>query len=211
MTSLEKAHEIVKQGGDCIGMACGDSMSPESRCPCFSICDEFVLDMDIDDLEKLCLDKAKQFIADKVGTDNQDSTLALGMIEKKHKDALAERDKAEETGVLGCLLEKIEDCSSDLWDVEVSDLDGSECAVLNVARAKESIIEYAKSYHQRKLIALVSFVADANLYAAAPDMYKALEKAVEEYGTSGGPWNVPSEPGSWIALAKAALAKARGE
>lgn len=49
------------------------------------------------------------------------------------------------------------------------------------------------------------------LIAAAPDMYKALEKAVEEYGKPGGPWNVPSEPGSWITLAKAALAKARGE
>ena len=49
------------------------------------------------------------------------------------------------------------------------------------------------------------------LISAAPDMYKALKKAVEEYGKPGGPWNVPSEPGSWITLAKAALAKARGE
>ena len=52
---------------------------------------------------------------------------------------------------LECLLEKIEDSSSDLWDVEVSDQDGSACVVLNAARAKESIIEYAESYHQRKL------------------------------------------------------------
>ena len=59
--------------------------------------------------------------------------------------------RAEETEVLECLLEKIEDGSSDLWDVEVSDLDGSACVVLNTARAKESIIEYAESYHQRKL------------------------------------------------------------
>lgn len=64
MTTLEKAYEIVKQKGDCIGMACGDSMSPESRCPCFSVCDEFILDISTDDLKKLCLDKAKQFIAD---------------------------------------------------------------------------------------------------------------------------------------------------
>ena len=150
MTSLEKAYEIVKQKGDCQGIACCNP-NLEPRCPCFSICDEFVLTMDICDLEKLCLDKANQFISDKVGIDNPNFTLALGMIEKKHKDALAERDKAEETEILECLLEKIEDGSSDLWDVEVSDLDGSACAVLNVARAKESIIEYAESYHQRKL------------------------------------------------------------
>ena len=32
-----------------------------------------------------------------------------------------------------------------------------------------------------------------------------LKDAVEKYGKPGGPWNVPSEPGSWIARAKDAL------
>lgn len=53
--------------------------------------------------------------------------------------------------------------------------------------------------------------ANAHLIAAAPDMYEALEAAVSEYGKPGGPWNVPSEPGTWIDKARAALAKARGE
>ena len=34
---------------------------------------------------------------------------------------------------------------------------------------------------------------------------EVLEDAVEKYGKPGGPWNVPSEPGSWIARAKDAL------
>ena len=55
-------------------MAC-DKLNLKSRCPCYSICGEFVLDMSIDDLEKLCLDKAKQFIADSEG--NEDSISAL--------------------------------------------------------------------------------------------------------------------------------------
>lgn len=42
-------------------------------------------------------------------------------------------------------------------------------------------------------------------------LVEALEKAVEDYGKPGGPWNVPSEPGTWLAMAQAALAKARGE
>lgn len=42
-------------------------------------------------------------------------------------------------------------------------------------------------------------------------MYDALSEAVELYGKPGGPWNVPSAPGSWIEKAKAALRKARGE
>ena len=46
---------------------------------------------------------------------------------------------------------------------------------------------------------------------AARAMYQALSEAVEKYGKPGGPWNVPGEPGTWIAKARAALRKARGE
>jgi hypothetical protein len=53
--------------------------------------------------------------------------------------------------------------------------------------------------------------ANARLIAAAPDMYEALEMAILEYGKPGGPWNVPSSPGTWIDKAKAAIVKARGE
>jgi hypothetical protein len=42
-----------------------------------------------------------------------------------------------------------------------------------------------------------------------PELVKALEKAVDEYGKPGGPWNVPNEPGTWIEIARAALAKAK--
>ena len=30
----------------------------------------------------------------------------------------------------------------------------------------------------------------------------ALQKAVDDYGKPGGPWNVPREPGTWIMMAK---------
>ena len=53
--------------------------------------------------------------------------------------------------------------------------------------------------------------SDQHLIEAAPDLYAALEKAVADYGKPGGPWNVPSEPGTWLEMAKAALKKARGE
>ena len=33
----------------------------------------------------------------------------------------------------------------------------------------------------------------------------ALEKAVKLYGKPGGPWNVPSEPGAWLRMAKDTL------
>jgi hypothetical protein len=52
---------------------------------------------------------------------------------------------------------------------------------------------------------------DANLIAAAPDLYAALEKAAADYGKPGGPWNIPSEQGTWIDMAQKALTKARGE
>lgn len=53
--------------------------------------------------------------------------------------------------------------------------------------------------------------ADVPKLAAAKEMYEALAEAVEKYGKPGGPWNVPGEPGSWIAKARAALKKARGQ
>lgn len=37
------------------------------------------------------------------------------------------------------------------------------------------------------------------------ELLAALQKAVADYGHEGGPWNVPSEPGTWLAIAKAAL------
>lgn len=37
----------------------------------------------------------------------------------------------------------------------------------------------------------------------------ALQKAVDQYGQPGGPWNVPSEPGTWIAEARHALEMAK--
>jgi hypothetical protein len=51
-------------------------------------------------------------------------------------------------------------------------------------------------------------MADAFLIAAAPDLLAALKSAVALCGEPGGPWNVPSDPGSWIAAARAAIAKA---
>ena len=42
--------------------------------------------------------------------------------------------------------------------------------------------------------------------SGAAALAAALTEAVETYGKPGGPWNVPSEPGSWIAKARAALA-----
>lgn len=53
--------------------------------------------------------------------------------------------------------------------------------------------------------------AIARKVQALPKLFAALEKAVAQYGKPGGPWNVPSEPGTWIAEAKAAIARARGE
>lgn len=36
-------------------------------------------------------------------------------------------------------------------------------------------------------------------------MREVLAEAVEKYGKPGGPWNIPGEPGSWIAKAREAL------
>jgi len=57
----------------------------------------------------------------------------------------------------------------------------------------------------------VEIYANAKLIAAAPRMFKALKKAIKDYGKPGGPWNVPNEPGTWIALAQAAIQAAEGK
>ena len=45
-------------------------------------------------------------------------------------------------------------------------------------------------------------------WKAAPKLAAALQEAVATYGKPGGPWNVPSDPGGWIARAEAALKEA---
>lgn len=50
----------------------------------------------------------------------------------------------------------------------------------------------------------------AELEAERDRMREALAEAVEKYGKPGGPWNIPGEPGSWIAKAREAL-KGEGE
>lgn len=42
-----------------------------------------------------------------------------------------------------------------------------------------------------------------------PVLLEALEKAVADYGKPGGPWNVPGEPGTWISMARKAIAAAK--
>ena len=44
--------------------------------------------------------------------------------------------------------------------------------------------------------------------AAIDQLTAALQKAVNDYGKPGGPWNVPNEPGQWLYEAKQALAAA---
>ena len=39
----------------------------------------------------------------------------------------------------------------------------------------------------------------------------ALEYAIEKYGSPGGPWNVPTDPGGWIDRARSAIAKSGGK
>lgn len=96
------------------------------------------------------------------------------------------------------------DFTKDKWEVlpNGNDLDikiGEEQRIYVVLQATDLDMD---NYIARK--------ANANLIASAPDLYYALEKAVNDYGKEGGPWNVPSEPGTWIDMAKNALKKARG-
>lgn len=56
----------------------------------------------------------------------------------------------------------------------------------------------------------ISSEADARLIAAAPEILKALEYAVEIYGRFGAVVNEPHNPGEWIEQARAAIAKAKG-
>ena len=55
--------------------------------------------------------------------------------------------------------------------------------------------DYAERLHQE----------NERLRASNKDMRLALAKAIRDYGQPGGPWNVPSEPGTWLHMAKQAL------
>ena len=49
------------------------------------------------------------------------------------------------------------------------------------------------------------YMENERLRKANTAMNIALAKAIRDYGQPGGPWNVPGEPGTWLAMAKQAL------
>ena len=51
---------------------------------------------------------------------------------------------------------------------------------------------------------------NARAIAEVPAMVALIRETVERYGKPGGPWNVPSEPGSWLDQARAILARIDG-
>ena len=78
--------------------------------------------------------------------------------------------------------------------------------------AHDRIIEYAASVEEKAKESIADVAAEiAALREDKARLVEALEKAVDVYGKPGGPWNVPSEPGSWLAQARAAIDAARKE
>lgn len=65
-----------------------------------------------------------------------------------------------------------------------------------MSRHAENIRRIAEEAARAKIAKLRE--SNANLRAA-------LQKAIDAYGKSGGPWNVPSEPGTWITMAREAM------
>ena len=70
----------------------------------------------------------------------------------------------------------------------------------------------AKPYVSENLPRINYMVPISELFRAIPeldnsDLIACLQKAVDQYGHEGGPWNVPSEPGAWITMAKECLSK----
>lgn len=87
-----------------------------------------------------------------------------------------------------------------------------------LAVARGDVVEQvAKNLASRKEVLALKDAKDElieDLHATREvnaELLAALKKAVQDYGQPGGPWNVPSEPGSWIVLATAAIAKASGQ
>lgn len=66
-----------------------------------------------------------------------------------------------------------------------------------------------KGQLEERSIAWTSPTDYANAQNAIDALTFALQNAVDQYGQPGGPWNVPSEPGLWLADAKHALEMAK--
>ena len=69
-------------------------------------------------------------------------------------------------------------------------------ADLKMVPGTKSAMHYAVS-NAARVLALLDVLGEVE---------GVLEKAVGDYGKPGGPWNVPSEPGTWITMARQALA-----
>ena len=67
-------------------------------------------------------------------------------------------------------------------------------------------IEYFSARDVDEFIALCEKYEVKFIGPKSDDIIRAaLQKAVDDYGKPGGPWNVPDEPGTWLRMAKEAL------
>jgi len=80
-----------------------------------------------------------------------------------------------------------------------------EGLVVNLTGGEVFSTREMKGQLEERSIAWTSPTDYANAQNAIEALTDALQKAVDQYGHPGGPWNVPSEPGTWIGEAKHAL------
>lgn len=84
---------------------------------------------------------------------------------------------------------------------------GQRCVYLNNYRICGEKQYISENIPHKNYIVTVGDILQAIPEFDNSDLVKALQKAVQDYGGAGGPWNVPDEPGTWIKMAKEALLK----
>lgn len=91
--------------------------------------------------------------------------------------------------------------------------DRDECTVTIAFDCEADVLAATKALPHRNRVKLCDDTALTGIAdpSAIPELVEALQEAVDQYGKPGGPWNVLSDPGGWLARARAALAKVKGD
>ena len=80
-----------------------------------------------------------------------------------------------------------------------------ECEI-GLSKQRIAALESKSNMYIDLAVAMASAAREVDSLEKERDrMREALAEAVEKYGKPGGPWNIPGEPGSWIAKAREAL------
>ena len=96
------------------------------------------------------------------------------------------------------------------WWIHNGEKGAAEHAICVMFTGNPNAEEDAHFIREAGTVANETGLMPRELLAQRDDLLAMLSETVALYGQTGGPWNIPSDPGGWLERARSAIARVRG-